>query len=266
MFYNASESTLAHSGGTTHYLRFGTGSKVMVMIPGLRLSPIEGTVKGLALAYGMFAKEYTVYEFDRKEPVQDGCTIHSLAEDLADAMNHLGLKDAYVYGASQGGMIAQDLAIHHPELVRKMVLAVTLCRNNETVETVIRDWVRLADEKGLGEIATDYITKGFSETYLKKYKLFLPLLMKMQKLVPKARFITLAKACLTCETYDDLDKITCPVLVLGGGKDKIVTGEASVELADRLHCPYYIYEDLSHEAYSEAKDFNKRIFEFFAED
>ncbi len=265
MIYNASESTIRHGNGSTHYLRFGTGDKVMVMIPGLRISPIEGTAKGLALGYRIFAKDYTVYEFDRKEPVTDGCTIHSLAEDLADAMHQLGLKDCYVFGASQGGMIAQDLAIHHPELVKRMVLAVTLCRNNETVEKVIHDWIGMAGERGLNDIALDYITKGFSESYLKKYRLFLPLLMKMQKMVPAERFITLAKACLTCETYKDLDKIKCPVLVLGGGKDKVVTGEASRELAEKLNCPYHIYEDLSHEAYSEAKDFNQRIYDFFAE-
>ena len=80
------------------------------------------------------------------------------------------------------------------------------------------------------------------------------------------RFITLAKACLTCCTYDDLEKIKCPVLVLGGGKDKIVTGEASREIAEKLGCKYYIYDDLSHEAYNEAKDFNRRIYDFFAEE
>lgn len=265
MPYNACESTITLSRGKTHYLRFGTGDKVMVMIPGLRLSPIEGTAKGLAWAYRLFAEKYTVYEFDRNEPVNEGCTIHSLAEDLAEAMNKLGLTDAYVYGASQGGMIAQDLAIHHPELVKKMVLAVTLSRNNDTVEEVIDHWIRLASERGLNDIASDYITKGFSESYLKKYKLFLPLLMKMQKMVPAERFITLAKACLTCETYQDLHKIKCPVLVLGGGKDKIVTGEASMEIVEKLNCQYYIYDELSHEAYSEAKDFNKRIFHFFEE-
>ena len=53
------------------------------------------------------------------------------------------------------------------------------------------------------------------------------------------------------------------VLVLGGGKDQIVTGEASLEIARKLGCESYIYEDLSHEAYNEAKDFNQRIFTFF---
>ena len=265
MFYNACEADVTLRSGKTHYLRFGTGKKVLVMVPGLRIAPIAGTAKAVALAFRIFVKDYTVYEFDRNEPVVEGCTIHSLAEDLAEAMEKLGLKDVYMYGASQGGMIAQDLAIHHPELVKKLVLAVTLSKNNETVEKVIESWIAMARGKGLGEIALDYTTKGFSESYLKKYKAILPLLMKMQKMVPKERFITLAKACLTCETYEQLDMIQCPVLVLGGAKDQIVTGEASREIAEKLNCPYYLYEELSHEAYSEAKDFNRRIYDFFAQ-
>ncbi|MBQ6551344.1 MAG: alpha/beta hydrolase [Lachnospiraceae bacterium] len=244
------------------YLTFGSGTKPLVMIPGLRLSGISGGAKAVAWYYRIFAKEYRVFLFDRKDPVTDPCTIHDLAEDVSVAMQSLGLREAHVFGASQGGMIAQDLAIHHPELVSKLALGVTLSRNNETVEQVVRHWIELSETKGLSAVAEDYFEKGYSEAYLRKYKAFLPLLMKTQKLMPKERFIALAKACLTCDTYDRLTEIRCPVLVLGGGKDRIVTGEASLEIAEKLGCEVHMYEELSHEAYNEAKDFNRRIYEF----
>ena len=260
--FRAKEDVLTLNSGNITYISFGKGLQPLVMIPGLRLSGISGGAKAIAWFYRIFAEDYRVYMFDRKDPLTDPCTIHELAEDTADAMQALGLQNAYVFGASQGGMIAQDLAIRHPELVRKLVLGVTLSRNNETAARVIRHWIELAETEGLSGVAADYIQKGYSETYLKKYKAFLPLLLKTQKFMPKERFIVLAKACLTCDTYDHLDAILCPVLVLGGGKDKIVTGEASLEIAEKLHCAYHIYEDLSHEAYNEAKDFNQRIYEF----
>jgi len=40
-------------------------------------------------------------------------------------MDELGISEADVIGVSQGGMIAQNLAIDRPELVNKLVLAVT---------------------------------------------------------------------------------------------------------------------------------------------
>ena len=61
----------------------------------------------------------------------------------------------------------------------------------------------------------------------------LSLLTMVQKPKDVQRFLTLAKACLTCNAYEELDKMKCPVLVLGGACDKITTGEASVEIAKK---------------------------------
>ncbi len=263
MFYNAKEDDLKISTGNVHYITFGKGNKHLVMIPGLRLANIAGGSKPVAWFYRMFAKEYKVYMFDRRDSIKDPVTIHDLAEDTAEAMKALGIKNAYIFGASQGGSIAQDLAIHHPELVKKMVLGVTLSRPNPTAEKNINLWIDMAKNKGLGAVAEDYTYKGFSESYLKKNKMFIPLSLKIQKFMDRDRFIALSKAVLTVDTYDRLNEIKCPVLVLGGGQDKIASRAASVEIAEKLGCEHYIYEELGHEAYSESREFNRRIYEFF---
>ena len=67
---------------------------------------------------------------------------------------------------------------------------------------------------------------------------------------------------MTCNAYDELEKITCPVLVIGGKEDKIVGAESSVEIAEKLGCEIFMYENLGHAAYEEAKDFNHRVLEF----
>ncbi|NLE13619.1 MAG: alpha/beta hydrolase [Clostridiales bacterium] len=265
MIFSATEGKVRLDSGNVPYIKFGRGAGTLVMIPGLRLSDISGSAGAAAWYYRIFAKDYTVYMFDKKDNLSSGCTVHDLAGDVAEAMKKLNLGDACVFGASQGGMIGQELAINHPESVSKLVLAVTLSRTNETVQNVINHWISLAKEGGLSAVAEDYIYKGYSEKYINRYRAVLPLFIKTQKFMPAERFIVLAKACLTCNTYDKLDNIKCPVLVLGGGKDKVVTVEASLEIAEKLNCEYYIYEDLGHEAYNEAKDFNKRIYEFFAD-
>ena len=90
----------------------------------------------------------------------------------------------------------------------------------------------------------------------------MPLLTILQKPKDVQRFIALAKSCLTCNAYKELDKIKCPVFVIGGQQDQVVTGPASEEIAEKLKCKIYMYENLGHAAYEEAKDFNNRVYQF----
>ena len=87
----------------------------------------------------------------------------------------------------------------------------------------------------------------------------------LQKPRDPLRFIALANACLTCNSYDTLDKISCPVLVIGGHQDKIVGSEGSVVLAEKLGCRLFLYDNLGHAVYEEAQDFNQRVYAFFQE-
>ena len=172
------------------------------------------------------------------------------------------MKNADVFGVSQGGMIAQYLAIERPDLVRKLVLAVTLSRNNATVEKVLQDWITMTEQGDFKALVLDMAEKMYSDAYVKRYRLFMPLLTLVQKPKDVKRFLILAKACLTCNAYDELEKIQCPVLVIGGKQDKVVSGEASEEIAEKLGCEIYMYEELGHAAYEEAADFNRRVFDF----
>ena len=264
MFYNAKEKQLKIQDIQMNYITFGTGKKILIMIQGLSTRSIKGAAASLAYMYRIFAKDYTVYLFDRRENIREGVTVRELASDIAIAMDELGLAGADIFGVSQGGMIAQYLAIDRPDLVNRMVLAVTLSKNNETVEKVIADWITMTEQGDFKSLVADMAAKMYSDAYVKRYEPFMPLLTILQKPKDVPRFINLAKACITCNAYDELDKIKCPVLVLGGKQDKVTGGGASKEIADKLGCECFIYEDLGHAAYEEAKDFNQRVYGFFA--
>lgn len=263
MIYHAKELKLNLHDMEFDYITFGCGTKPLVMIQGLNTRGIQGAAMSLAYMYRIFVKDYKVYLFDRRPVVHDGITVSEMASDIAEAMDTLGISNAYVFGVSQGGMIAQYLAIHRPDLVKKLVLAVTLAGNNETVTQVVHNWIEMVKGNAMKELVADMASKMYSDAYVKRYRLFMPLLTILQKPKDADRFVILAKACLTCDTYADLEKIKCPVLVLGGEKDQIVTGLASRKIAEKLGCQIYMYEDLGHAAYEEAKDFNQRVYHFF---
>ena len=265
MFHNAKELTLKLENMEMDYITFGTGTKSLVMIQGLSTRGINGFSIPLSIMYRIFAKEYRVYVFDRRKVLGEKITVRELASDIAKAMDALQITNADVFGVSQGGMIAQYLAIERPDLVHKLVLAVTLSRNNDTVKVVVANWIALTEKGDFKTLVADMAVKMYTDTYIKRYRFFMPLLTVFQKPKDEKRFITLAKACLTCNTYEELEKIQCPVLVIGGKEDKIVTGEASEEIAEKLGCQIYMYEKMGHAIYEEAKDFNERVYNFLKE-
>ncbi len=261
MLYNAKNRYIDIDGTKMHYAVFGNGSKKLVIIPGLAIRDIKGAALELAFMYRMFTKKYTVYIFDKKEVLPDTYTVRDIAADTAKAMMLLGIENADIIGISQGGMVAQYLAVDYPHLVLRLVLGVTASRSNDTLKEVIGRWLSFAENGDFKSMNLDSFKAMFSEKYLKKYRLLLPFACKIKPKNP-ARFITLTRACLTCNAYDELDKITCPTLVIGGRLDKVVTPEASYEIAEKLGCEIYMYDDFGHSAYDEARDFNKRIFDF----
>lgn len=262
MFY-VKEDILNINNIKMNYITFGKGTIPLIMIQGLNTRGIKGAGISLAYMYRIFSKDYKVYLFDRRNDIKEDITIDFLADDIILAMDYLNIRNADILGVSQGGMIAQSIAIRRPDLVHKLVLAVTLSKNNDTVIEVINNWIRLTNQNKMKELVYDMAIKMYSSTYVKRYQRFMPLLTLIQKPKDIKRFIILAKSCLTCNTYNDLDKIKCPVLVIGGKEDKIVTGEASIDIADKLNCELYIYDSLGHAAYEETKDFNKKVYEFF---
>lgn len=262
MFY-VKEGILKISNIEMNYITFGKGTIPLIMIQGLNTNGIKGAGYSLAYMYRIFSKDYKVYLFDRRNDIQDCVSIENLADDIILAMDFLNISNADILGVSLGGMIAQSIAIRRPDLVHKLVLAVTLAKNNDTVIEVINHWIELTEQGRIKELVYDMAIKMYSPSYVKRYKPFIPLLTYIQTPKDINRFITLAQSCLTCHTYDELDRIKCPVLVIGAKEDKIVGGDASIEIADKLNCELYMYDSLGHGAYEEAKDFNKRVYEFF---
>lgn len=263
MFLNAKTLTIKIDNTTMDYITFGKGNKPLVLIPGLNLRRLKGSAFPVAYMYRIFAKNYKVYIFDRKEDITDNYSVREIAKDTAHAMNLLNISNADILGISQGGMIAQYIAIDYPQLVHKLALGVTLSKENSTVRTNVQNWIKMSNSNNYEAIVTDMLNKMYSDNYIKKYSWLFPILSKISKPKDLNRFSILANACLTCNTYNQLDKIKCPVFVIGGKLDKIVTATASEEIADKLQCEIYMYDKLGHSAYEEADDFNKKVFDFF---
>ena len=265
MFYEAKEGKVGVGRTDMDYVAFGRGQKAFILIPGLGdgLKTVKGTKLLLARMYKLFAKECKVYVFSRKNNIEEGYSTRDMAEDQKIAMENLGIKNAYIMGVSQGGMISQYLAVDYPQMVDKLVIGVSASKQNDTMQKVIRNWITLAENNDYGNLIIDSMEKTFTEDKLKKYRVFYSIITRVGKPKNFKRFIVQANACLNHNAYDELEKIKCDTLVIGGDSDKIVGKNASEEMAKKINkSKLILYKGLGHGAYEETKDFNQQVLRF----
>lgn len=243
-------------------IQFGSGDKNLVILSGVSLCGLEGKGEGVAAAYSQFTNDYTVYLFDRKKILPDGYQVADMAEDVYRVLNILEVEDAYVYGVSQGGMMALSLAANHPDMVKGLVVCSSQAHATDTLKQVASKWIDLAQAKDVVGLNRNFFEVVYSEEYLSAYAEYLPVLE--QEGTPKdcERFVILAQACLDFDITDSLDQIQCPVLVLGDENDHTIGVEGTRELAELLNCSSYIYDQYSHAVYDEAPDIQEKIYTF----
>lgn len=267
MFYKARCCQTVLDKDTMNYIKFGKGSKPLVILPGLGdgLAPVHGWLQAAVLAvnYRKFAEKFQVYIFSRRNSLKGNYSTRDMAEDQAEAMKTLGISKAYVMGVSQGGLIAQYLAVDHPDLVDKLVLAVTLPGPNENMRKKVNGWKKMAEEGQYKSLMIDTAENSYSEGYLKKYRIFYPILGRIGKPKDFERFLIQADSCLSHDARSELDKIKCPTLIIGGSCDRIAGADASVELHKKIKGSELImYQGLGHAAYEEAEDFNNSVIRY----
>lgn len=100
------------------------------------------------------AAKYRLLIFDNRgagrtvTPSEGQFSIEMFAEDTALLMDKLGIEHAHVFGFSMGGLIAQVLALRHPEKVSKLILGGTFCGGKETVMPSKEVTQKLTDSGG----------------------------------------------------------------------------------------------------------------------
>lgn len=245
---------------------FGEGNRPLVIIPGLSVRNVTDSAATLPGIFKRFTSDWKVHVIDRPAEIAEGTTNADLAEAYFEIMNGLGISGADVIGISQGGMIAQHLAVRHPSMVSRLVLGATLARGNATSDERLDLWQELAEKGDWEALNRDTYGHLFTDAYLERYHAAFERLICSVKPESQKRFIRLVKACKTGGPYNELGRISCPTLVIGAGQDKVVGPEASRELARILGCELYIFEDYGHGVYDECPEFYAKACEFLSRD
>ena len=196
----------------------------------------------------------------------EGYSIEDMADDQVTAMQKLEIGRAAVLGVSQGGMIAQCIAIRHPDVVERLILAVTAPYANKVVSDAVSSWIDMVNRGDHRALMVDTAEKMYSEGYLKKNRKYFPLIARFTKPSTYDRFLKNANAILRFDVRSELSKISCLTLILSGSDDKTVGNDAPGELKSGIvGSELFVYEGLGHGAFEEAKDFYDRVLAFCRE-
>lgn len=247
------------------YLSFGNKDKYLIIIPGLGDGFV--TVKNLGflyyLQYKKIISKYSVFVFSRRNNINKYFTTEDMADDIVKIMDILNIKSASILGISQGGMIAQKLAIKYPKKIEKLILTVTAARTNMMINDKVSKWIEYAHNKDYKSIYIDSAKNSYSNKFLNKYFKYYKIIANFVNSKCYDRFIIQAKSCLEHNCYNELNNIKAKTLVIGSSEDKIVGVDSSIELVDKIdNSEIYIYPDYGHAVYIETKDYIDRVLKF----
>lgn len=226
--------------GEFPYVRVGRGETPLIVFPGVGDAIFDGryTAPTAAAVRGFFTPylaDHTLYLLSRPRSFPDGYSIGDMAHDYARAIEAIG-DSTNVLGISMGGFIGQKLAVERPDLVRRLVLAVSGRRlASEKLSTIDR-WQHWTDEHDWASIRADLTSKMFFDWR----RFLLPALIGTvgRPFVPRpADPYDVQQSLAEIRAFDSsdwLDDIHVPTLVIGGKQDPFFPANILETTADGI--------------------------------
>ena len=215
--------------------------------PLILINGFGGTQNALFAMVRAFGKHYRVVTFDNRgsggsDKPTGPYNVHTMAGDTIRLMDFLGIEKAHLVGMSMGGMIAQEMAIDHPQRVAKLILCSTSAGGQpfrelwfDLIEASNRGWNRSRSE--LAEVdLRKLIIYGHSRLFNRPFNrlvvasLFRLLLRLGMTKVPVGQL----EAMMSHDALERLDRIQAPTLVLAGAKDGLMPPHSGEVLASGI--------------------------------
>ncbi len=176
------------------------------------------------LAAELFVVAYDFRGNGRSDAPDEPMTMATFVEDTAALLDELGLGSAHVYGQSFGGMVAQELALAHPERMRTLVLACTHAGGAH----VVRSDAKVPKDK-------PYLAL-YSPRFAAEHPAHVAEDLRVGSLNPQKPHAGRRQweAMQGFDAYDRLPEIRVPTLVLHGSEDRMVAAPNARVLAERI--------------------------------
>jgi 3-oxoadipate enol-lactonase len=171
-------------------------------------------------------------------PLEGELTIARLAGDAAGLLAALEIDTAHVLGISMGGMVAQELALAHPEHIRTLALGCTYCGGPGSSLTSPEVIQRLAEGMSSGDrafaVRTAWevnVSAAYDAAHPDAFERFRAI--GMTRAVPVPVIMAQMQACLAHDTSARLPQLQMPTQIVHGTADQMIP-VANAEIIHRL--------------------------------
>jgi pimeloyl-ACP methyl ester carboxylesterase len=227
------------------------------------------TVESWQFQLDGLADRYRLTAFDNRgagrTAMPDGpVTVEMMADDAAGVLDALGITSTHVAGFSGGSIVAQELALRRPDLVRSLVLQSTWA----VMDRYLRSWIQFVQwlvefapsERAFleGFFLDIYTARAHNDGTVARFIDEVLAFPHKQTARDLQRYLD---PLLNHDTTDRLPRIGAPTLVLVGGSDSIARIELGRAVADGI--PGAVLEVLvgeAHQPFQEIPDrWNARV-------
>jgi pimeloyl-ACP methyl ester carboxylesterase len=215
--------------GGLPYDRMGTGPRPVVVFAGLSFENVPASKISARLLLGPFRfleRDFTVYVVTRRPGLPPGTTMGEMADEYATMIRTKFGGPVDVIGVSTGGSIAQQFALDHPDLVRRLVLYSAAHRLGDAGRRFQRRQAELARDGKWGTAMAESMVEmllprrgpGRYVTWPVRW-LFALFGLFVRKPADPNDFLVTVEAEDRFDVGDRLAQFRTPTLVVGGARD-----------------------------------------------
>jgi len=239
------------AGGTElHYERTGSGPP-MLLIQGMSATHLTWGREFLA----PLEESFECIVFDNRGmglsgPADLPFEIADLAADTAALLGALEIERAHVVGISMGGMIAQELALAHPDRIATVTLGATYCGGPEGMLMGREELQLLAAANASGDREQVFramweinLSPGF-RTDDSRFAAFREMATALP--APKRVIVQQMQACAAHDTSARLGQLAVPTQVVHGTADTLLRVPNGIQIARLLGVEPQLLEGVGH--------------------
>jgi 3-oxoadipate enol-lactonase len=181
-------------------------------------------------------KKFRVLRYDirghGRSSAPDGAySMKMLAADAVGLLDELGIDAVHFMGISLGGMIAQTLALMHPERVLSLILCDTTSIVPQSMKPVWEERIKTAREKGMSATVEETLERWFSPAFRDNNPEITGKIREIILKTPVSGYVGCSRAISNFDIKERLPEISVPALIMVGEKDP----GTPVEAARQIH-------------------------------